>query len=137
MAERIDYYPSALHGIYTMQADSSRTFARHSHEEFGVGLIVRGAQRSCSGRGMVEAGPGDIIMVNPGEVHDGQPCWMVAGPGACCISSQNRCSTWHVNGAMAMPQVCRYCCRWRRMRCCVQFCRLFARLASQPIALWL
>ena len=73
MAERIAYHRSALHGIHTMQADSSRTFARHCHEEFGIGLIVRGAQRSCSGRGMVDAGPGDIIMVNPGEVHDGQP----------------------------------------------------------------
>jgi AraC-like DNA-binding protein len=73
MAERIAYYRSAMHGIHAMQADSSRTFARHSHEEFGIGLIVRGAQRSFSGRGMVEAGPGDIIMVNPGEVHDGQP----------------------------------------------------------------
>lgn len=73
MTERIDYYRSALHGIHAMQADSSRTFARHSHEEFGIGLIVRGAQRSFSGRGMVEAGPGDIIMVNPGEVHDGCP----------------------------------------------------------------
>jgi len=72
MAERIDYYRSAMHGIHAMQADSSRTFARHSHEEFGIGLIVRGAQRSFSGRGTVEAGPGDIIMVNPGEVHDGQ-----------------------------------------------------------------
>lgn len=73
MAERIAYYRSALHGIHAMQADSSRTFARHSHDEYGIGLIVRGAQRSFSGRGMVEAGPGDIIMVNPGEVHDGQP----------------------------------------------------------------
>jgi AraC-like DNA-binding protein len=73
MAERIDYYRSAMHGIHAMQADSRRTFARHSHEVFGIGLIVRGAQRSFSGRGTVEAGPGDLIMVNPGEVHDGQP----------------------------------------------------------------
>uniref|UniRef100_A0A8W7PZK5 HTH araC/xylS-type domain-containing protein n=1 Tax=Anopheles coluzzii TaxID=1518534 RepID=A0A8W7PZK5_ANOCL len=73
MTERIAYYRSALHGIHAMQADSSRAFARHSHDEYGIGLVVRGAQRSFSGRGMVDAGPGDIIMVNPGEVHDGQP----------------------------------------------------------------
>jgi len=73
MAECIDYYPSAMHGIHAMQADSPRVFARHRHDEFGIGLILRGAQRSFSGRGMVEAGPGDIIMVNPGEVHDGRP----------------------------------------------------------------
>ena len=56
-----------------MDASSSRSFARHSHDEFGVGLITDGAQRSWSGRGAVEAGPGDIIAVNPGEVHDGVP----------------------------------------------------------------
>lgn len=43
------------------------------HETFGIGLIRRGAQRSASGRGPVEAGAGDVITVNPGEIHDGLP----------------------------------------------------------------
>lgn len=38
-----------------------------------MGVIHRGAQKSHSGRGMVEAGAGDTITVNPGEVHDGAP----------------------------------------------------------------
>ena len=36
-------------------------------------MIVGGAQRSWSGRGLVEAGRGDLITCNPGEVHDGMP----------------------------------------------------------------
>lgn len=62
-----------LAGVEVVVADSARTFGRHTHEQFGIGLIERGAQKSASGRGPVEAGAGDIITVNPGEVHDGQP----------------------------------------------------------------
>ena len=36
-------------------------------------MIRAGAQVSHSGRGRVEAGPGHVITVNPGEVHDGAP----------------------------------------------------------------
>lgn len=60
-------------GIEAVAADTSLAFGRHTHEQFGVGLIARGAQKSASGRGVVEAGAGDIITVNPGEVHDGKP----------------------------------------------------------------
>ncbi len=35
--------------------------------------MIAGAQRSWSGRGTVEAYAGDLITVNPGEVHDGAP----------------------------------------------------------------
>lgn len=65
--------PSALSGVEVVAADSAHVFARHTHETFGIGLVERGAQRSLSGRGTVEAGAGDIITVNPGEVHDGAP----------------------------------------------------------------
>ncbi|WP_375781517.1 AraC family ligand binding domain-containing protein [Roseococcus suduntuyensis] len=34
---------------------------------------LRRRAASSSGRGPVEAGPGDVITVNPGEVHDGAP----------------------------------------------------------------
>ena len=59
--------------VTAVDACSARTFARHSHEEFGVGLLLRGAQRSWSGRGAVEAGAGQVITVNPAEPHDGAP----------------------------------------------------------------
>lgn len=60
-------------GIEIVIADSARRFGRHMHDDFGIGLIERGAQRSASGRGPVEATAGDVITVNPGEVHDGHP----------------------------------------------------------------
>ena len=60
-------------GVLAVKAETAHAFPRHSHEQFGFGLIERGAQRSMSGRGVVEAGAGDIITVNPGEVHDGAP----------------------------------------------------------------
>lgn len=60
-------------GLMAMSLASDRTFPRHSHDQYGIGLIVAGGQRSWSGVGRVEAVAGDIITVNPGEVHDGAP----------------------------------------------------------------
>lgn len=59
--------------ITAVDACSGRSFARHAHDEFGVGLLTHGAQRSWSGRGPVEAVKGNLITVNPGELHDGAP----------------------------------------------------------------
>lgn len=64
---------SGMAGVELVAADSTHSFGRHTHDQFGIGLVERGAQKSASGRGIVEAGPGDMIAVNPGEVHDGQP----------------------------------------------------------------
>lgn len=63
-----------------MTAASARSFPRHIHDQYGVGLIDAGGHSSWSGRGQVEAGPGSFICVNPGEVHDGRAvgrsrCW--------------------------------------------------------------
>lgn len=63
----------SLDGADAVVADSTQAFGRHTHDQFGIGLIERGAQKSASGRGRVEAGAGDLITVNPGEVHDGTP----------------------------------------------------------------
>ena len=60
-------------GVLATSLDSAQSFPRHSHDTYGIGRIRRGAQRSWSAAGWVEAGPGDLLMVNPGEVHDGQP----------------------------------------------------------------
>lgn len=64
---------SALAGVEAVEAETPHSFDRHTHEQFGIGLISAGAQSSLSGRGMVEAEAGDIITVNPNEVHDGAP----------------------------------------------------------------
>ncbi len=60
-------------GVDAISADTAHTFGRHTHDQFGIGIILRGAQKSISGRGIVEAEAGDVITVNPGEVHDGSP----------------------------------------------------------------
>lgn len=65
--------PSAALGIEPVFARTTQTFARHFHDQFGIGIVLSGAQRSASGRGLVEAVRGDVITVNPGEVHDGAP----------------------------------------------------------------
>jgi AraC-like DNA-binding protein len=63
----------AIAGVEATVAETAHAFPRHSHDRFGVGVIVSGGHRSASGRGMVEARANDAIMVNPGEVHDGSP----------------------------------------------------------------
>ncbi|RCK18993.1 AraC family transcriptional regulator [Thalassospira profundimaris] len=60
-------------GVEAVRARTRHSFAKHSHETFGIGLMFSGAQKSASGRGMVEAGAGNIITVNPREIHDGHP----------------------------------------------------------------
>lgn len=64
---------TALPGVQAVLANSAHSFPRHTHDQFGIGVVHRGAQKSRSGRGIVEAMAGDVITVNPGEVHDGVP----------------------------------------------------------------
>ena len=67
-----------LNGVFAISNDNAKRFPRHWHESFGVGVVDRGAQRSASGRGTVEAWQGQCITHNPGEVHDGVPIGGVA-----------------------------------------------------------
>jgi len=64
-------HTSTLAGVNTIAIHSDRTFPRHTHDEFGFGLMQSGGHKTWSGRGLVEASAGDIITVNPGELHDG------------------------------------------------------------------
>src|SRR5260370_5227449 len=58
-------------GIVAIAVASNHHFPRHSHDQFGIGVMTFGAHRSWSGMGDVRAEAGDVIMVNPGEIHDG------------------------------------------------------------------
>jgi len=60
-------------GVFGTDIDSARHYDRHWHTTFGFGLMQRGAHRSMSGRGVVDAQVGEVITTNPGEVHDGRP----------------------------------------------------------------
>jgi AraC-like DNA-binding protein len=72
MFDRIRFHRFPVAGIDAMTATSSRSFPRHTHDQYGIGVIDSGGHASLSGRGQVEAGPGNLIFVNPGEVHDGR-----------------------------------------------------------------
>jgi AraC-like DNA-binding protein len=64
---------STIPGIEAVTLVSNHHFPRHAHDQFGIGVIAFGAQRSWSGVGSVDASAGDVIMANPGEMHDGIP----------------------------------------------------------------
>jgi AraC-like DNA-binding protein len=66
-------FPARGPAALIVQGQSERAFGRHHHDEYGMGVMEAGGHRSASGRGQVEAFPGDLITVNPGEVHDGHP----------------------------------------------------------------
>jgi AraC-like DNA-binding protein len=70
---RIDLPPRCLAGFEAIAISSARSFPRHSHDQFGIGVMRAGGHASWSGCGPVEAGPGDVIAVNPNEMHDGAP----------------------------------------------------------------
>lgn len=49
----------------------SHTFSRHTHPGFVIGMIERGVEVFCY-RGKIHAAvPGDVVVINPDEVHTG------------------------------------------------------------------
>jgi AraC-like DNA-binding protein len=70
---RVTQHRSGISGIEAMTLFSDHVFPRHSHDHFGIGIMTSGAQRSWSLVGHVESEAGDVIMCNPGEMHDGIP----------------------------------------------------------------
>ncbi|HEJ8502607.1 TPA: AraC family transcriptional regulator [Klebsiella oxytoca] len=63
----------AMPGLEAISLATDQRFPRHSHDQFGIGIFTQGAQYSWSHLGKIEAVAGNIIMVNPGEMHDGIP----------------------------------------------------------------
>jgi AraC-like DNA-binding protein len=58
--------------MYLFQLDSwSEPFPRHWHEEWGIAVILQGTNRFWFRGAWYNAGPGTIVIVPPGEVHDG------------------------------------------------------------------
>jgi hypothetical protein len=63
---------SRLDNVEVLQASYTKhSFARHSHEEFTIGLIEGGGCEFCYRGDTHIAPPGSIVLINPGEVHDG------------------------------------------------------------------
>jgi AraC-like DNA-binding protein len=76
---RVEQHRSNVPGIEAISRVSNHVFPRHAHDQFGIGVITFGGQRAWSGIGHVDACAGDVIMVNPGEIHDGAPHGDVRG----------------------------------------------------------
>lgn len=70
---RSEVLVSPWRGVFCTFIESGHHYGKHWHSTYGVGVLESGAQRSASGRGQVDAYPGDLITTNPGEVHDGRP----------------------------------------------------------------
>lgn len=49
----------------------THSFARHTHEGFAIGVIERGTETFNYRGSRHRAGKGQIILINPAEVHDG------------------------------------------------------------------
>jgi AraC-like DNA-binding protein len=68
-----EQHRSTLRGIEAISIVSNRQFPRHAHDQFGMGVMTFGAHRTWSPIGTVEAETGDVVTINPGEMHDGVP----------------------------------------------------------------
>ena len=50
---------------------SNFSYPRHFHEEYLVEIVIKGKNKFyCNGKN-VWAQPGNIVLINPGEIHDG------------------------------------------------------------------
>lgn len=63
----------ALGGVDCFAARfTTHRYARHWHDGYALGVVVRGAERfACNGRDWLAAPLRAVIAINPGEVHDG------------------------------------------------------------------
>lgn len=61
-------------GVTLMQASfADHAFERHSHDCYAIGATTHGIQRfRCKGR-QYDSRPGDLVLFNPDEDHDGRP----------------------------------------------------------------
>lgn len=72
--EWVHYRPGSTPGVTLMRARfTSHAFERHSHPEYGIGLTCSGVQ-TFNARGTTQTSvPGDVILLNPDQAHDGLP----------------------------------------------------------------
>lgn len=64
----------AAHPFELLQARFvSHRFAPHAHETYAIGLCTEGRVAVRHGGVRHVMGPGDVLLVNPGELHTGEP----------------------------------------------------------------
>jgi AraC-like DNA-binding protein len=73
-ADWVRYRATPLPAVTLMRAHfTHHAFERHSHAEYGIGLTHHGVQTFHCGRTMQTSRPGDVILLNPDQDHDGLP----------------------------------------------------------------
>lgn len=67
------YEPGPIDGVTRLDAHFvGHVFERHSHDTFSIGVTTGGVQRfDCRGA-RHDSVPGDVILFNPDEMHDGR-----------------------------------------------------------------
>lgn len=67
------FMPGPMEGVTLMKAHfQDHAFERHSHETFSIGLTHAGVQTFHCGGSLHASLPGDLILFNPDQAHDGQ-----------------------------------------------------------------
>src|SRR5262245_46647848 len=71
-AERTSYREAGQH-VELLEAEcTSYVYERHFHDTYAIGVTLRGVQRfRCGGR-THDSVPGRVMVIPPGEVHDGE-----------------------------------------------------------------
>ena len=65
--------PRCREGIELLQASfHSHVYDRHMHDAYAIGVTLRGVQRFWCRGATHDSTPGHVIVIRPGEVHDGR-----------------------------------------------------------------
>jgi AraC-like DNA-binding protein len=66
-------YYIAGEGVELLEAEFDRhVYERHVHESYAIGVTLRGVQRFWCRGATRDSRRGDVMLIGPGEVHDGQ-----------------------------------------------------------------
>ena len=60
-------------GVELLEAHFERhVYDRHMHDAYAIGITLRGVQRFWCRGATHDSTPGHVIVINPGDVHDGR-----------------------------------------------------------------
>jgi AraC-like DNA-binding protein len=66
-------YRSAKEGVELLEASfEQHVYERHIHDTYAVGVTLRGVQRFWCRGATHDSQPGNVIVIPPGEAHDGE-----------------------------------------------------------------
>ncbi len=71
--DKVNYYATAHQALHLIEADyQAFAFSRHYHLDFHIGLMIQGEQTFQFQGRQHRVGPGEMILMPPDELHDGQ-----------------------------------------------------------------